>query len=153
MSFEYDAYLSVCFIIPTIVILTFVLLMISCTVTLIKNSKDSSKRRESITGFVFMLVIFGIIVVSQINYLSSGGIYLATEKESDAVTQTITIENVCEPSERFPNFKYNHKFGADITSGNGEYFAISCSKFSVGDIVNITYLPRSGFVLKIDNVS
>lgn len=85
--------------------------------------------------------------------LQNGGIYLIEEKEDDAISKTGIIENIVEPSERFPQFKGyyegKYKYGADITISGEVYLAIDSGNFELGDRVTITYLPKSRVILSI----
>ena len=149
MSFQHSAYQFSCLILPLIIILVFALWLCVCIIRLIMKSHRGKTVSRDMTSCLIVLLIAAFVSVPQIKSLSSGGIHLITEKEQDAIVDIITIDSICEPSERFPNYKHNHNFGADVASGDRLYFVESCSEFSPGDTVSISYLPRSGIILDI----
>lgn len=150
MSFDYNVYWRSNFAVPTFVLLFFLL----CTIPLIKSFVSKVVKREPLTKesiiMLFMCVCFTFLIFSfSINSLKNGGIYLANEKESDAITQTCIIEEISEPSRLYPYFKYDHKYGSDITISGETYFAAETGNFKKGDSVIITYLPKSKVILSI----
>jgi predicted PurR-regulated permease PerM len=105
---------------------------------------------QSLVIFLVMLLVGGLIVV---NLITSGGIHLITERPKAAVTVEGTLESV----------KANSVWSGVRYSANGE--SSSGYKYTVdgvtltgmakgtlepGDEVVVTYLPKSGFVLSIE---
>ena len=71
------------------------------------------------------------------------------EDRDYTITETCTIENIDAPSELYPYFKYDHKAGADISANGKTYFAVEAGDFKEGDLVTITYYPKSKVIVSI----
>lgn len=150
MSFDYEAYWQSNFAVPAFVLLFFIF----WAIPLIKSFVSKVMKHESLTKefktMLFIGVCFAFVMFSfSINSLKNGGIYLMYEKEDDTITETYVIDKINEPSELYPYFKYNHKYGADITMNGEIYFAVEAGNFKEGDQVTITYLPKSKVILSI----
>ena len=150
MSFDYEAYWRSNFAVPVFVLLFFILWIIPLIKSFVsKVVKHEPLTKESII-MLFIGVCFTFVMFSfSINSLKNGGIYLINEKESDATTETYIIEKIDEPSKLYPYFKYDHKYGSDITINGETYFAVETGDFKEGDLVTITYLPKSKVILSI----
>lgn len=150
MSFEYGTYLRSNAIIPicilSLVIIATILIIISTSVKI--NQKRATKD-EALTSFVICMGICLCFIPMNVRTLSNGGVYLLNESKNDVVSQTGVIEKIYEPSKEYPNFKYDHKYGADIFIDGEMYFMAEAGDFKAGDLVTITYLPKSKVVLSI----
>lgn len=115
--------------------------------------KQSAKRtKQSVLSYIFGVLMCIWITIPSATSLLNGGIYIGTESEDDAISYTGTIEEICTPSTRFPDFKTSHNYGADIVIDGETYFVVSCGEFEEGDSVTIHYLPDSHFILCIYEV-
>lgn len=152
MLFSYSNYYFHVFFLPVALGLFFSLLLTTSVFSLIKN-----KANESLEKIFVKILFIGAICTTLISIcakdLFNGGIYLYSEKETDAVVEIGTIESIKEPSKAIPSFKMPYKehqrHGADVIIDGEQYFMVTCEGFEVGDYVEIEYLPKSKFVLSI----
>lgn len=150
MTFEYNAYLRSNTIIPICILLA-VAIVTTWTIisTSVKLNQKKATKYEALRSFIICMGISLCFIPMNVQTLSNGGIHLVNERESDAVTQTFVIEKIYEPSKEYPNFKYDHKYGADIFIDGEMYFMAEAGDFKAGDLVTITYLPKSKVILSI----
>jgi len=144
MVFSYRTYWEGIFLLPTLVSIGMLLLLSIISAQYLRGTAEI-KGRE----FVFCAIVILLCVIPQIVYLVNGGIYLLSEKEEDQQIYFGTIQEIAEPSKRFPGYKSSHKYGADITVDGLVLFSITAGDFEEGDHVVVYYLPRSACVLEI----
>lgn len=150
MTFEYNAYLRSNTIIPICILLAIVILTTWEIIgTSVKLNQKKADKYKGLRSFIMCMGICLCFMPMNVQTLFNGGIHLVYERESDAVTQTFVIEKIYEPSEEYPNFKHDHKYGADITMDGEIYFAVEAGDFKPGDTVTVTYLPKSKVILSI----
>ena len=144
MIFEYDAYYNGTFVTPIIAI-------IIVSVWLFAGIYHFLKKRTQLDSTNILLFVFVGVFFIALNIMSliNGGACLYKEKEEDAILEMGTIEKIVEPNKSIPNFRKDHKHGADVIIDGEEYFMITCEGFEVGDYVEIEYLPKSKFILSI----
>ena len=100
-----------------------------------------------------VLMIFSVFFISiNISPLISGGMYLFSEKETDAIYTEGKIESI-EQLNQYSSPKYQTDYGTTYgikvnISGN-IYNIITIGKFEIGDSVKIKYLPKSKFILEM----
>ena len=150
MTFELEPYWRNNFFVPCLILLFFTFWLLSFAWSLGSKliKKEPITQESVIMIFMSIGIVYGMFSFS-INTFRNGGIYLINEKEDDAITQTYIIDEISEPSELYPYFKHNHKFGADITMDGEIYFAVEAGDFKPGDTVTVTYLPKSKVILSI----
>ena len=147
MSFSYSEYRYMLLIVP---MLTGIMIIVSsiyfCVCSLLEKDKFKG-RLETV-----FIVVTAVWMVSSDSYekLKNGGIYLAIEKETDAVVKESRIENIFDPSDRLNGFKSS--YGADIEVDGRLFFIESVDNLSVGDKVLFKYLPKSTCVLEITKI-
>ena len=148
MVFSYDTYWEVVFFIPIIVITFIFSLVLTVSFSCLKKAKEQNKRKI-ILNQLFSVIFLLLCAIPSLVCLANGGVLLARDSEDATIVKNGIIEDVCEPTTRFPGFKSSHKYGADIVIDGELYFAITAGDFEVGDIVEIRYLPYSHFILSI----
>ena len=101
---------------------------------------------------VVILVIAIFFVCLSVHSLSQGGIYLLKETDRDSVSACGRIEDIVQHS-GFNMHKYYYQgvtaLSHEVRIDGESYFVISPTDYAVGDYVEFTYLPLSGFVLSI----
>ena len=147
MSFLYDDYKYMLFIVPVLTGIMEIIFTIEWCVCCF-FVKDKSKRMfKLVFGLLCFLLLF---FCGSYEKLSNGGIYLATEKEADAIIKESVIENIFDPSDRLHGFASS--YGADIEVDGRLFFIESVDNLSVGDKVLFKYLPKSTCVLEITKI-
>ena len=149
MIFSYETYWINTLFIPIAVLVFMLVLLVSASCTFFRKIMKKRQTTADIFKILLCLIVVVFCSIPQIQALANGGALLFGEKEEDALVCTGVIQSVCEPGERFPSFKSNHRYGADLVIENRQYFAVSCEGFEEGDCVEIRYLPNSRFVLGI----
>lgn len=150
MQFKYQEYFRVTFILPIVVIIGMLAILISASYWYwIKKAFLKNILFNAIKYSLCVLITI-VCIVPNCEYLTNGGAYLLVENETNATTGKGVIEGIREPSVRFPEFKSHHKYGADITINGQIFFVITAGDIQEGDVVEILYLPRSGFILEIN---
>ena len=107
---------------------------------------------------IWILTLFFIFVMVQyVSVIVSGSYHLLYEREHDAVTVSGQITEIA-PTNRFPTFSADYanseeitSSGVDITVDGKALKGHNCiyAGYSKGDSVTVTYLPNSGYILKI----
>ena len=144
MVFEYDVYYNETFITPIIAIIIASVWLFAGIYPFLK------KRAQGDWKNILLCVFIGMFFIAlNTRSLINGGACLFKEKEDSGIFETGTIEKIVEPSKSIPNFRKDHKHGADVIIDGEEYFMITCEGFEVGDYVEIEYLPKSKFILSI----
>ncbi len=141
-------------LIPLLASVFFFGIFIKQLVVLIREIVNKKIKDETI---FFLLMLLSVCCFSYYYHgaqLISSGIYLISEKESDAIEIHGTIEEIYGLDDlEFPRLKSEHGRGEP----NGVCFVINDIKckaitrgdFKVGDTVIIQYLPKSKYVLAI----
>ncbi|MDD5864184.1 MAG: hypothetical protein PUD80_06100 [Firmicutes bacterium] len=95
-----------------------------------------------------MLAVGGIMI----SFLLRGGIHLVYERPRSAVSVEGTIEEI-DRLNAFQNTRYifndENSNGYRYTVGGVTCTGIAKGTLNVGDMVTVTYLPKSGFILSI----
>jgi len=110
-----------------------------------------------------MIVTLGTIqdTCEDAGQLSHGGIYLLWERESDAVGMQGKITEITELSQYslpriecdyYEDLKYGDPKGYEFTINGIQCIAPVKGSLKVGNYVSVTYLPKSGYILYIDQV-
>lgn len=156
MTFAYQDYLFSNLLLPV-----FALVFISVPVfqmigriirQLIRGERAAFGDYRGVILFVLLILLAAILVSS----LLHGGIHLIYERADDAVTVTGTIEDIQKRSALSGT-----RYTAYGESGSGYDYTIdgiTCTGMAIGtleagDEVTVTYLPKSGFVLSIEEVT
>lgn len=157
VEFSYSDYYEINFALPAVVVIGFSTMLLSAAVSLF-----GAIRRRQVTGANIVSSLLGIticvyLITTNVQTLVRGGIYLCSEKESDAVTAQGIVEEVEECDNSYHQ-KYGRSathngatsFGVKIIMEGNCYYAITSGSLQPGDKGIITYLPKSRFVLRID---
>lgn len=106
---------------------------------------------------VLMFIVLIVLAVILVNILlSSGGLKLITERPGDAVTLEGTVEQV-DAYSIWESPRYS--VGGEISNGYAITIdGVTCSSMAlgtleVGDEVTVTYLPKSGLILAIEELN
>ena len=94
----------------------------------------------------------------EIGVLLNGGIYLRDEKETDAIEIQGEISKIRGLGQfSFPvvkgDYKHEEKNGYEFTINEIQCKAVLKGSLEVGDYVTVKYLPKSGYVLYIAEIS
>ena len=105
---------------------------------------------QSVLFFVLMIVI-GVVLV--FNLFSSGSVHLIYERPKAAVTVEGTLETV-EAGSVWSGIRYTYDkentYGYTYTVDGVELTGMAKGTLEAGDEVTVTYLPKSGYVLSIE---
>lgn len=150
MTFSYKSYWNTTLLLPSSVILFMIVLVISSSYVYWVKEASKQHTANRMLGYIFVICVAVFCLVPQCKYLLNGGIYLLSEKEQNALVHNGVIERIREPSDRFPGFKLSHEYGADIVIDGVQFFAVTSGDYEEGDCVAVAYLPRSHFILAIE---
>lgn len=145
MIFEYRDYYQVLFLLPVAVAVPAGAMLLGTAWKIIRNLVT----KEDLIGPVFCAGVLLALLLPQIRFLYHGGMYLPAERNAELSTVSGCLEEIVEPSERFPGFKTNHRFGADVVIDGQTYFAVTAEGLAAGENVTIQVLPRSRCILEI----
>lgn len=148
MKFEYSEYL-ICLLVLPAAIACFAAPAVIGMVKGILTDQYSSKNKP-VSSIVLSVLVLLVCLAPMVQHVINGGIYLLFEDENSAITTQGEVLSITEPSERFPGFKTNHQYGADIVIDGKTYFAITAGFVTTGDTVTITYLPQSLVILELN---
>lgn len=168
MKFDLDYYRSSLCLCAAIFLVCGILLFKGCIsgILTIKKHTENTNKIKSIThgiGIVLALGLSIFFIISSIGGLRYG-IYLITEKESDALVLHGEIEEIKElRNQLVHNYKNANKYTTEhynidelnahlITISGKKYYCMVKGKLKVGDAVEITYLPKSTIVLEVNIV-
>lgn len=154
MSFDFETIKYAALIWPAVFGFIFLALLINSLVLAFKG-----RRRGMLVGGLISASIFAVALSIYVSFIIHGGFSLLLENEGDAVT----VDGVISELEESALFTYpthsadvegygsGPSAGVDITigelslSGHGSIY----HRFSTGDDVTVTYLPKSGYILSI----
>ena len=101
--------------------------------------------------FFVMMVVVAVLLAK--NLVTGGGIHLAYERPKAAVTVEGTLDTV-KPLSAWNGIRYmaygENSSGYEYTIGNLTLTGMAKGTLEPGDEVSVTYLPKSGFVLTIE---
>ena len=154
MNFDYEYYYRVCFVIPIFVAIFFSCLVILFIMPNIKSLISNKFNWKSAVTDISFCIAFLFLLRINIGILSFGGIYLPKEKKEDAIILQGEISEIKELSRyEFPNpTKYHELRGVQFTVNGVECAAPIKGSLEVGDTVEVVYLPKSGYVLSIQEI-
>ena len=154
MVFAYWDYLSTNLLLPIFGLVFIAVPVVRLVIRLLEQYATGKKRvnwdGQSLVFFVAMVVV-GIMLGRML--FAGGGIHLITEREKNAVTVEGTLESV-ESCGILSGVRYS----AYGESTSGYYYTVdgmtltgmAKGDLEAGDRVTVTYLPKSGFVLSIE---
>lgn len=157
MHFSYDDYLRECFSQPmlsllwTLPFIVFYLLPALLTPWKVKQSPERRAVGIRIMVIVCLLVVIGFPLHKQISVLvRTNGFAILQDRNAKPQSLTGMIETV-ELPERSAETRYHHDgrnvYGAWLTIGGFEYYAVTNGELGAGDTVYLEYLPKSRCVL------
>ena len=142
MEFEYDAYWIRTFIFP----LCITIFGLSIAGRALYGCWKYKVWRMK---YIYGLFVIGMSLTAPCESLINGGIYLPIEKECDAIEFDGVVQNICEPSKRHPTFSWDKAHGVDIVIDDKQFFMVYKGDIEFGDHVQISYLPKSHFIMRI----
>ena len=156
MNIDYAAYYRACFSSSVMLALFSGFFAFSVLIPLIKTIFSKERPIKNILGGTVVLMVPVFLLSLNIGTLAHGGIYLATEKETDAVEIHGTIEHIERMNEWcFPKMKGYCVYERDGSNGicftidGVKYQCPSMGDFRVGDRVTVVYLPKSKYILSL----
>ena len=155
-EFSYNDYYLINFANPFVVAIGSFSILLCTIVSLFRSIKRGQYTAKTIVPCLIGFVICVYFIIINVQTLARGGIYLCSEKESEAVVIQGTIEEIEECDNSY-NQKYGRSatndgttsFGVKILIEGNCYYAITSGGLQPGDDAIITYLPKSRFVLRI----
>lgn len=154
MTFDYDVYYRQDCLVPLFLVAFCSVLMTSVVISLINKGagmKFLTLIKMNMPRVVFVMIFVFLLVVNSI-HLFRGGIYLLFEKQEAAVQISGTVQEICE-IDAFTGSKYdvqqNFGRGECLIIDGQKYYVMACENITVGDVLVITVLPKSHFVLEI----
>lgn len=148
MTFSFSSYLIYTLLLPLAVLVITFPVVIKAVKFLIEVIRD----RDFADNWQAIIVAALAVVfctVPQVYYVSQS-YPLITERASDAVEVSGTVESVTAPSKRIPGLRTGSNQGADIVIDGEEYFAMGAAGLETGDEVTILVMPKSKMVLEIE---
>lgn len=149
MIFTYSDYKEVVLTFPLIKgIISFVILLIFVFVLY-----NTIKKGEKITLYITFGTIVPLLFVLSSLFQLQYGIHLFFESENDAIVFVGEIESIDDVFHS-PRYYYEEKavYASIVTIDGLELYFMTSGDLSVGDYVEIKYLPRSTFVLEVELV-
>ena len=105
---------------------------------------------QSVVFFVLMVVIGAVLIV---NLITSGSFHLIYERPKAAVTVEGTLETV-KAGSVWSGIRYTYDgestYGYTYTVDGVELKGMAKGTLEAGEEVTVTYLPKSGYVLSIE---
>ena len=105
-----------------------------------------------ISMLVFAVMVSGTFLSIQVHLLSRG-VYLPSEREEDAICVTGRVE-AAERDKLSPRLVLTYSddrgysYASNVRIDGEAYYCLTDSDLSVGDLVEILYLPRSKIILR-----
>lgn len=161
MNFDYNEYYMGCLWLPISVLFFWILGLTPAVIKLItyviKYHTMPQISPQKWVAIIMVLAIFSFFICLDGGRLINGGIYLISEKESDALSTIGTIDNIelmtrYEFGELNSEYKVNEHNGVCFTIDGIQYRAIAMGTLEIGDKVEVTYLPKSSYILKIHRI-
>lgn len=156
MTFAYQDYLFNSLLLPVFALVFLavpVFQMIGRIIAqLVRGERAAFGDYRGVILFV-LLILLGVLLVSS---LFQGGIHLIYERADDAVTVSGTIEEIHKRSALSGTRYTSHgetSSGYDYTVNGVTCTGMALGTLEVGDEVTVTYMPKSGFVLAIEETA
>ena len=152
MKFDYEIYRSGLISQPGIFLVAGLLILVFAFLVYFKTNFVSRIFRRDIyknSAFAYLIPVLLAFAI----FLPQMNFSLIFEQEDKVVEQIGEIESI-NPSSNSNRFHYNGNlvYPKYITIEDEEYFIMYTGVFEVGDVVEITYLPKSKIVLEIQEV-
>ena len=157
MNFDYARYFQGCFWLPIVFLSIALIILALVCIDYIKKIVSHRISAKSSVILLISIVVFGFLIGLNGSRLLHGGLYLLREKEQDAAICTGVITQIRELNRfEFPELASNSDNMIETTI-NGvafeiddvTYVAIYKGSFEIGDRVEVTYLPKSHYVLSM----
>ena len=154
MTFTYWEYLFSNLILPVFGLVFIAVPTVRLVMRLLEQYATGKQRTnwdgQSIAFFVAMLVV---AVLLGKNLITGGGIHLVYERPKAAVTVEGTLEQV-KSNSIWSGLRYTaygeNSSGYEYTINGQTLKGMAKGTLEAGDDVTVTYLPKSGFVLSIE---
>ena len=157
MKYEYSSYLRACFVAPFLESMFITFILIITIIYNVKNIIEHKDAGKSLVAIMMITCIWILLAVRDIGFLSHGGIHLIHEQEADAVEIKGTIESIVILDGRvFPEtnlYEKSESSGAQFIIDGVPCIAFTKGNFKVGDEVCVFYLPKSGYILSMNQAS
>jgi hypothetical protein len=149
MSLSYKDYFLITLIWPVIYFVVAIILLLLLYLSITKKITTFHVKNKILVYVFLILSSFGLFYYSvpTVKY----GIYLLIENESNTISKSGEITRI-EDAYNSPRYYYEgiSSRAKIVTIHDKNFYIYFLGDFEVGDIVNIEYLPKSTFILKID---
>lgn len=151
--FAFDSYYTLTFVYPIGTLLLGGAVLCGASFGLVRHVISKTMNVVNIISYIVVWLVVGGISFLAVTDIINGGMAVAQERETDALTAHGYVRNIESPSGRILWFKSQGSRGADIVINGEQYFVASAGDFEEGDYVAIRYLPKSRFILRMVAVS
>ena len=143
MKIDYNIYYKNNLMIPIVLLLALIIFMIVDIRMLLKNIATKSRYYYIFSIFVSVIIILCVSIPLH------RGICLITEKEQDALIIEGEITDI-EWIYNSPRYYLNGKAcrAVWVCIGVQKYYIVDTNDISIGDEVQLTYRPRSRFIME-----
>jgi len=152
MRFDYTQYFKSCLLLPFELIIFFGVIILIGLIPFIRYIRTNKVEAHRLFSFLIPILFALVAILLQIGKLANGGIYLLDEQEDDAIQVSGVIESIDALHEyEFPRIDPGDGYynGVLFTINGTKCKGIQKGDFEEGDLVLVTYLPKSGYILTI----
>jgi len=150
MDLGIEIYTKYNLIIPCIAAIILTAFIVANAVSLyrLRKIKGTSSKQYHIASLVIL-----VLILCASTYPLGRGMHLVHERKQDAITVTCEVLNVTFISYS-PRYYYNHEAtrAVWIHTTDQKYYMVDTGEISIGDHIEITYLPNSRYVIDYKRV-
>ena len=151
MNFPYSQYYKVLTIGSLFYLIFFLLFILFLMVSSFKKNGQAATPKHVIKFLISHILVISFAIFMVVPSFKHG-IYLFTEKESDALVNSGTITDI---TATYGNNKFNYENKHSTHSyyvyiDGDKYYIMYIGDFNIGDEVEFEYLPKSKIILSID---
>lgn len=161
MQFFYERYYLECLIMALFILLITVYFIIHVGYWGIKSLKGKYLSRKDIFKCISLIVLFMFFLCVVCGHLAHGGIQLLNEKEKDSMIMQGDITEIKKlgifslpriECDYYEDLKFGDPQGYEFTINGIQCTAPAKGTLKVGDYVEVEYLPKSGYILYINEI-
>ena len=151
MDLGIELYMKYNLIVPSITAIIFMSFVVVNAVGLYRTCKSKGDISKKIIHIIAIVLFLKVVYDS--SYPIGRGLYLVHERDHEAVTVTCEVLDITTP-QHAPKYYYKHKptFAVWIHTTDQKYYMVDTGEISIGDHIEITYLPNSRYVIDYKKV-